>query len=44
VWNLESFLAVCERIGARVVDSLDPDDKVGNGFIVVLDAAAAPHP
>jgi hypothetical protein len=31
---------LCERLGLRVVDSLDPDDKVGNGFMVVLDAAA----
>ena len=40
VWTLESFLELCERLGLRVVDTLDPDDKVGNGFMVVLDAAA----
>jgi len=39
VWTLESFLAMCEQFGFAVVDSLDPDDKVGNGFIVVLAAA-----
>jgi SAM-dependent methyltransferase len=38
VWTLESFLDLCDRLGLAVVDSLDPDDKVGNGFIVVLDA------
>lgn len=37
VWTLESFLAMCDRFGLEVVDRLDPDDKVGNGFIVVLD-------
>jgi len=41
VWTLESFLGLCDRLGLRVVDSLDPDDKVGNGFAVVLDATAA---
>ena len=43
VWSCESFLELCERIGLGVVDSLDPDDKVGNGFIVVIDAGIAPH-
>lgn len=42
VWTCESFIEFCERIGMRVVDSLDPDDKVGNGFAVVLDASRAP--
>lgn len=41
VWTLESFLELCDRLGLRVVDTLDPDDKVGNGFVVVLDAAQA---
>lgn len=40
VWTLESFLELCERLGLRVVDALDPDDKVGNGFAVVLDATS----
>ena len=44
VWTRESFLAMCEAAGLPVVDSLDPDDKVGNGFIVVLDAAKAREP
>jgi SAM-dependent methyltransferase len=41
VWTLESFRELCDRLGLRVVDALDPDDKVGNGFAVVLDAASA---
>jgi SAM-dependent methyltransferase len=47
VWTRESFVAMCERFGLHVVDSLDPDDKVGNGFAVVLDAsvrARTPEP
>jgi SAM-dependent methyltransferase len=42
VWTLESFLDLCERLGFRVIDSLDPDDKFGDGFIVVLDATTRP--
>jgi SAM-dependent methyltransferase len=41
VWTRESFLEICAAAGFPVVDSLDPDDKLGNGFIVVIDAAAA---
>jgi SAM-dependent methyltransferase len=41
VWTRESFLDMCAQIGLPVLDSLDPDDKVGNGFIVVIDAAIA---
>ena len=40
VWTLESFLEMCHHFGFRVVDSLDPDDKGGIGFAVVLDASA----
>lgn len=39
VWTLESFLEMCREFGFQVVDQLDPDDKVGNGFVVVLDAS-----
>jgi SAM-dependent methyltransferase len=42
VWTCESFLGLCSHLGLRIVDSLDPDDKVGNGFIVVLDAGCSP--
>ena len=36
VWNCESFVELCERIGLRVVETEDPDKKVGNGFAVVI--------
>ena len=39
VWTRESFVEMCDAAGLAVLDSLDPDDKIGNGFIVVLDAA-----
>ena len=38
VWTCESFLELCARRGFAVLDHLDPDDKTGNGFAVVLDA------
>lgn len=38
VWNRESFVGMCEHFSLPVVDSIDPDDKVGNGFAVVIDA------
>jgi SAM-dependent methyltransferase len=41
VWTCESFIEMCKRIGLSVVDSQDPDDKVGNGFVIVIDASAA---
>jgi SAM-dependent methyltransferase len=40
VWTCESFLAMCGAIRLRVLDHQDPDDKVGNGFTVVIDASA----
>ena len=40
VWTCESFLELCVAAGFPVVDSLDPDDRMGNGFAVVIDAAA----
>lgn len=43
VWTCESFVEMCEAIGLRVVDSLDPDDKIGDGFVVVIDASG-PRP
>jgi NAD-dependent dihydropyrimidine dehydrogenase PreA subunit len=44
VWTCESFVEMCEAAGLRVIDHQDPDDKVGNGFTVVIDAAvSAPH-
>jgi SAM-dependent methyltransferase len=44
VWTRESFLEMCGAAGFPVVDSLDPDDKITNGFIVVIDAAASRVP
>jgi SAM-dependent methyltransferase len=41
VWTCESFIELCEASGLRVIDRQDPDDKVGNGFTVVIDAAAS---
>jgi SAM-dependent methyltransferase len=42
VWTCESFVDMCEAAGLRVVDKQDPDDKVGNGFAVVIDASIRP--
>ncbi len=39
VWNRETFVQMCEAAGLSVIDSQDPDDKVGNGFAVVIDAS-----
>jgi len=41
VWTCESFLEMCAAAGLHLVDSLDPDDKIGNGFAVVIDASQA---
>jgi SAM-dependent methyltransferase len=38
VWTCESFQEMCRAVGLRVLDHQDPDDKVGNGFTVVIDA------
>lgn len=38
VWTRESFVEFCEAAGFEVIDSQDPDDKMGNGFAVVIDA------
>jgi SAM-dependent methyltransferase len=39
VWTCESFIELCNVTGLHVTDHQDPDDKVGNGFTVVIDAA-----
>ncbi|MFI4989735.1 MAG: methyltransferase domain-containing protein [Solirubrobacterales bacterium] len=41
VWTCESFLELCRATGLQAIDHQDPDDKVGNGFTVVIDAAAS---
>jgi hypothetical protein len=30
---------MCDHFGFQVLDSIDPDDKVGNGFIVAIDSS-----
>jgi SAM-dependent methyltransferase len=40
VWTCESFLEMCEHFGLRAVAHQDPDDKMGNGFMVLFDASA----
>lgn len=37
VWNLQSFLEMCNYFGFKVYTTEDPDTKVGNGFTVVLE-------
>lgn len=37
VRTLATFTALCAHVGLPVLDALDPDDKTGNGFMVVLD-------
>ncbi len=36
VWNTEAFLEICKHFNFNVVKSLDVDDKVGNGFCVII--------
>lgn len=36
VWNTESFLEMCNYFGFNVVEYQDVDDKVGNGFSIVI--------
>jgi SAM-dependent methyltransferase len=36
VWNTESFLELCRHLNLNVIEIQDPDDKVGNGFTVVI--------
>jgi SAM-dependent methyltransferase len=38
VWTCESFLEMCDAAGLEVIDHQDPDDKIGNGFTVVIRA------
>ena len=41
VWTCESFIEMCQTAGLSVIDHQDPDDKVGNGFTVVIDPTAS---
>lgn len=38
-WTSTSFVQMCSYFGFTVAHVQDPDDKVGNGFTVVLDVA-----
>ncbi|SRR5581483_7946470 len=40
VWITEDLLELCQYLEFRVVDFLDKDDKVGNGFTVVMQKEA----
>jgi len=35
-WTLAGFVEMCSHAGFNVVDSLERDDKVANGFTVVI--------
>ena len=36
VWDTQSFLELCKYLNYNVVDYLDIDDKVGNGFAIII--------
>lgn len=36
VWTPETFPSITDHIGLDIVEMLDPDDKITNGFIVVM--------
>lgn len=36
-WTCASFLDMCASLDFHVIDYQDPDDKVGNGFAVVIE-------
>ena len=36
VWDTDSFLELCKYLNYNVVDYLDVDDKVGNGFSIII--------
>jgi SAM-dependent methyltransferase len=38
-WTSKTFVQMCRYWSFEVIDVLDPDDKVGNGFTVVIDAS-----
>jgi SAM-dependent methyltransferase len=40
-WTCESFLKMCKVADLHAIDHQDPDDKVGNGFAVVIDASGS---
>lgn len=36
VWEPSNFLELCQKCGLNVIELQEPDDKVGNGFTVVI--------
>lgn len=36
VWDLKEFLEICDYLNLNVVEKLETDDKVGNGFCVII--------
>lgn len=36
VWDLQDFLPICKHYGWEVVEALEQDDKVHNGFLIIL--------
>ncbi len=36
VWDTESFVEMCLKMRWKIVEILDVDDKVGNGFLIIL--------
>jgi SAM-dependent methyltransferase len=37
-WTSATFCQLCKFLGFEILEVVDPDDKVGNGFLVVLQA------
>ena len=35
-WRISGFLELCDYLNYKVIDTQNPDDKVGNGFTVVI--------
>jgi glycosyltransferase involved in cell wall biosynthesis/predicted SAM-dependent methyltransferase/tetratricopeptide (TPR) repeat protein len=42
IWTTEDLLELCRHLELNVIASQDKDDKVGNGFTVVIQKAPAP--
>ena len=37
-WTVDSFVEMCQAYGFKVIYAAGPDDKVGNGFTVIIEA------
>jgi hypothetical protein len=38
-WTSATFVQMCSYYGFNVIRVQDPDDKVGNGFTIIIDVA-----